>query len=144
MRMSDDSALGTPEHHALFFIRVLYVVCFHVKSRGDGSSMKPCEPFPGYERDMVMSDALAKKLQSVEKNWAAGFKSVTCKRAENGVNYRHAAGDWRRIERAFIAAWPFADDEAWEADAASKCQYWLNHAGGDPYELANQTPRQHL
>ena len=86
MRMSDDSALGTPEHHALFFIRVLYVVCFHVKSRGDGSTMTPCEPFPSAEHGMVMSDAFAKSLVTIEKNWVASLKSIARKRAEKGVN----------------------------------------------------------
>ena len=63
---------------------------------------------------------------------------------QKGRNCRHTAGDWRGIEKAFIQLWPFGADEAWEADAATQCQYWLNHAGGDPYELASQAPCQHL
>ena len=146
MRMSDDSALGTPEHHALFFIRVLYVVCFHVKSRGDGSTMTPCEPFPSAEHGMVMSDAFAKSLVTIEKNWVASLKSIARKRAEKGRDYRHTAGDWRRIERvrAFLQLWLLEADEVLEVDPATQCQYWKHHAGGDPYELASQAPRQHL
>jgi hypothetical protein len=48
--------------------------------------MKPSEPFPSAERDMVMSDALAEKLVTIEKNWVASLKSIARKRAEKGVN----------------------------------------------------------
>jgi hypothetical protein len=95
---------------------------------------------------MVMSDAFAKSLVTIEKNWVASLKSIARKRAEKGRDYRDTAGDWRRIERvrAFLQLWLLEADEVLEADPATQCQYWKHHAGGDPYELASQAPRQHL
>jgi len=53
---------------------------FNLKSCGDGSTMKPQDPFPTSERDFVLSDADAKKVAAVEKAWHQRAASITKKK----------------------------------------------------------------
>jgi hypothetical protein len=87
--MSDESPMGTLEHHALFYIRCLHFICFNLKSCGDGSTMKPQDPFPTSERDFVLSDADAKKVAAVEKAWHQRAASITKKKKQKSTNYHN-------------------------------------------------------